>query len=128
MSQQMSVSNRFSIKKRFKSLVFAFNGLKHFVSSQQNARIHLLATVVVIFLAVAFRVTNSEATALVFAVGLVWVSELFNSGIEKIMDFISLEKNPGIKIIKDISAAAVLVTAFTALTVGCLVFIPKIVQ
>lgn len=127
MSQQMSVGNRFSIKKRFKSLVFAFNGVKHFVSSQHNAWIHLLATVVVIFLAAAFRVTNSEAIALVFAVGLVWISELFNTVVEKIMDFISLEKNQDIKIIKDISAAAVLVTAFIALTVGCIVFIPKIV-
>ena len=123
----MSVSSKFSMKNRFKSLVFAFNGVKHVVSSQHNAWIHLVATVVVIFLAATIRVTNSEVIALVFAVGLVWITELFNTVVEKIMDFISLEKNPDIRIIKDISAAAVLVTAVTALIVGCIVFIPKII-
>ncbi len=45
--------------------------------------------------------------ALVLAVGFVWAAELFNTGIEKIMDFISKKQHPNIKFIKDISAAAV---------------------
>lgn len=109
-----------------KSFTYAFAGIKHFFGSQHNAWIHLLATVAVIFLAVVFHISNSEALAITFAVGFVWVSELFNTVIEKIMDFISVEKNPKIKIIKDLSAAAVLVAAITALAVGCIVFIPKI--
>ena len=117
---------KFSIKARFKSFKYAFTGIKDFVSSQHNAWIHLLATVVVIFLAVFFQVSNSEAIALSLAVGFVWVSELFNTAIEKIMDFISLEKKPAIKMIKDLSAAAVLFAAMTAVVVGCIVFIPKI--
>jgi diacylglycerol kinase (ATP) len=127
MNQQIPDSNKFSIKKRFKSFGFAFNGIKNFVSSQHNAWIHLLATVLVIFLAVFFHITSSAAIALTFAAGFVWVSELFNTAIEKIMDFISVEQNPKIKIIKDLSAAAVLVAALTALVTGCFVFIPKII-
>jgi diacylglycerol kinase (ATP) len=126
MSQIGHGRTKFSVKARFKSFEYAFAGIRYFLSSQHNAWIHLIGTVVVIFLAVGFHVSRSEAIALTFAVGFVWVSELFNTAIEKIMDFISVEKNPKIKIIKDISAAAVLVAAITALTVGCFVFIPKI--
>jgi diacylglycerol kinase (ATP) len=125
MSQIGHDRSGFSVKARFRSFRYAFAGIRDFLSSQHNAWIHLMGTIVVIFLAVGFRVTNSEAIALTFAVGFVWVSELFNTAIEKIMDFILVEKNPKIKIIKDLSAAAVLVAAITALVAGCIVFIPK---
>jgi diacylglycerol kinase (ATP) len=42
------------------------------------------------------------------------------------MDFISTEKHPKIKLIKDLSAAAVLVGAIASLVMGCVIFIPKI--
>ena len=64
---------------------------------------------------------------LVFAIGFVWVAELFNTAIEKIMDFISKEQHPKIKLIKDLSAAAVLVAAMVAFITGCIVFIPKLI-
>lgn len=126
MGQIKTDHTKFSIKARFKSFGYAFAGIKSFFNSQHNAWIHLLATVVVIFLAVFFHISNSEAVALIFAVGFVWVSELLNTAIEKIMDFISVERDPKIKLIKDISAGSVLVAAITALAVGCFVFIPKI--
>ncbi|HMK26248.1 MAG TPA: diacylglycerol kinase family protein [Chitinophagaceae bacterium] len=117
---------KFSMRARAKSFKYAFAGIKHFVNSQHNARVHLLATVLLFVLAVFFRVSRSEVIALTFAAGFVWVSELFNTAIEKIMDFISLEIRPEIKRIKDLSAAAVLLAAITALIIGCIVFIPKI--
>ncbi len=122
----MGNNKTFSIRSRAKGFIYAFAGIKSFFSSQHNAWIHLLATVVVTVLAVVFHISGSEVIALTFAVGFVWVSELFNTAIEKTMDLISAERNPRIKIIKDMSAAAVLVAAITALLVGCFVFIPKI--
>ena len=87
--------------------------------------IHLLATIAVIILAIIFPVSVMEIIALTFAVGLVWVAEIFNTAIEKMMDFITEEKKPSIKVIKDLAAAGVLVAAIVSLLVGCLVFIPK---
>ena len=127
-SQINSGHEKFSIKTRIKSFRHAFAGIKSFFYSQHNAWIHLLATVVVIFLSIVFHVSNAEAIALTCAVGFVWISELFNTAIEKIMDFISGERNPKIKLIKDISAAAVLLASLTALGIGCIVFIPKIIR
>jgi diacylglycerol kinase len=43
------------------------------------------------------------------------------------MDFTSKEIHPTIKLIKDVSAGAVLTAAIISVVIGCLVFIPKIV-
>jgi diacylglycerol kinase (ATP) len=53
------------------------------------------------------------------------MAEIFNTAIEKIMDFVSPELHPEIKLIKDLAAAGVLLAAFTALVTGAIVFIPK---
>ncbi|WP_421919047.1 diacylglycerol kinase family protein [Marinifilum sp.] len=51
---------------------------------------------------------------------------LFNTAIENICDFIHPDYHDKIKKIKDISAAAVLIGAITALLVGLLIFLPKL--
>ncbi len=112
--------------QRGKSFRYAFGGIRTFFRSEHNAVIHLLATLLVVFLAFIFPVSRMEAIALVLATGFVWATELFNTAIEKILDFITTERHPSIKFIKDVSAAAVLVAALSALCTGALVFIPKI--
>ncbi len=122
----MKNNKPFSILSRIKSFKYAFAGIVDFFKSEHNAFIHLLATIVVVILAIMFHVSGIEMIALIFAFGFVWVAELFNTAIEKIMDFISTEQHPNIKFIKDLSAAAVLVAACVAIAVGCFVFIPKL--
>jgi diacylglycerol kinase (ATP) len=122
----MDTTKQFSIRARAKSFVYAFEGVISFFRSEHNALLHLLATVLVISLSIIFPVSRFEAIALIIVTGLVWMAELFNTAIEKMSDFISTKKNHKIKFIKDISAAAVLVTAFMAVAVGCFVFIPKL--
>jgi diacylglycerol kinase len=118
--------NRFSWKARFKSFGYAFKGLSVFFKYEHNTWIHLSATVLVVFLAIVLKVSSTEAIALSLSVGFVWVAELFNTAIEHTMDLISNEKDPQIKVIKDISAAAVLLSALAALITGCIIFTPKI--
>jgi diacylglycerol kinase (ATP) len=121
----MKKNNPFSLKERSKSFKYAFEGVKAFFKEEHNARIHLLATIAVIVLSIIFPVSKMEAIALVLAVGFVWVAEIFNTAIEKMMDFISVDKDDRIKTIKDLSAAAVLVAALIAVITGCFIFIPK---
>lgn len=115
----------FSLKARVKSFGYALEGIKKFFACEHNAWIHLAATIVVIVLGIVTNVSHLEAVALVIVVGLVWVAELFNTAIERVADFISTGINPRIKIIKDISAAAVLMAAIIAVVTGCFIFIPK---
>ena len=111
--------------KRLKSFN-AFNGLKILIKEEPNARIHLLASLVVVTLSIVFEINLMEWVAVVFCIGFVLVAETFNTSLENISDFVSPEKNEKIKTIKDLAAAAVLLSAFTALTIGLIIFIPKI--
>lgn len=122
----MKKNKPFSFGARIRSFKYALHGIINFFKAEHNALIHLIATIVVLILAKVLHVSGFEMIALILAIGFVWVAELFNTAIEKIMDFISEEQQPQIKFIKDISAAAVLVAACIALAVGCFVFIPKL--
>jgi diacylglycerol kinase (ATP) len=124
----MNKDTRFSIHSRAKSFKYAFEGVLRFFKKEHNAWLHLLATVYVIIVSVLVGVTSSEATALIIAVALVWITEMINTCIEKVMDMISEEYDERIKVIKDIAAGAVLVAAAAALVIGLIVFIPKFVH
>jgi diacylglycerol kinase (ATP) len=118
----------FSIRDRLKSFQYAWQGIISFLRGDHNAWVHAIATVMVIILACVVPLTKTELLALVFAVGFVWVAEMFNTCIERTMDFISTERRPEIRIIKDIAAGAVLVAAITAAVIGGIVFIPKLIN
>lgn len=119
-------NKEFSITKRLKSFVFAFNGLKILFKEEHNSRIHLVATVIVIFASIFFELNTYEWIAIVFSIGLALSAEIINTAIENIADFLTIENNNKIKIIKDLSAAAVLISALTAFTIGLIIFLPKI--
>lgn len=121
-----SGKNKFSWKVRIRSIGFAFEGLRNFFKYEHNTRIHLAATITVLVMAIVLKINTGEAIALSLAIGFVWAAELFNTAVERMMDFVSPEKNAKVKLIKDLSAAAVLVAAISAFITGCLVFIPKI--
>ena len=109
---------RFSIAKRLKSFTYAFNGLRVFITEEHNAWIHLFATVCVVAAGMLFKISLMEWVAVVFAIGLVFSFEIINTSVENIADFICSERNDHIKRIKDLAAAAVLVSAITAALSG----------
>ncbi len=116
------------MKKRLISFKYAFNGLKILLREEVNARIHLFATICVIIAGFFFEITSIEWIAVFFAIGFVLTAETLNTAIENMADFISPEKHEKIKRIKDLSAAAVLISAITALIIGLIVFIPEIIE
>lgn len=124
----MNKDTKFSIHNQAKSFQYAFEGIVQFFRIEHNAWLHLVATIGVIVLSVIAGVTKAEAIALVFAVILVWITEMFNTCIEKAMDIISKEFDVRIKVIKDISAGVVLIAAAAALLIGLIVFIPKFIH
>jgi diacylglycerol kinase len=60
--------------------------------------------------------------------GLVWITESFNTVYERVFDLVDPTINPLIKIGKDVSAAAVLISAVISIIVGILVFLPRILS
>ena len=82
---------KFSIIRQIKSFKYAFNGIKDFIITEHNARIHLTATIAVIIASFLFHISLHEWMMIIFAIGFVWSAEMFNTCIEKTMDFISTE-------------------------------------
>jgi diacylglycerol kinase (ATP) len=111
---------------RINSVRYACNGIKKFVGQEPNARIHLIATVILAGAIIYFNIKGIELLALIIVTGFVWVAEAFNTAVEAIMDFISPQYHSKVGLIKDISAGAVLMAVFTALITAAIVFFPKL--
>jgi diacylglycerol kinase len=121
-------NKKFSWRERGNSFGFAWQGIKALFRTEHNAWIHGGLTVVVVFLSLLLEVSRTEAAILILAMAFVWAAEIFNTALEKAMDFVSTEKHPQIKLVKDLAAAAVLVAAAAALLVGLLIFLPKLLH
>ena len=119
----MDQKKTISFNSRRKSFSYAFNGLFLLFKHEPNAKLHAIATILVIIAGIIRHITPFQWIAIIFAIGLVWITEALNTCIEKLCDFSSENKwLPEIKIIKDISAAAVLISAIVSVFIGIIVF------
>lgn len=111
-------------RNRFLSFGYAFQGIAAFLRSEPHARIHALATVAVVALGFYVKLPATQWVPLLLVIGMVWVTEMINTVVEKIMDHVAPERHPRIKWIKDVAAGAVLVSAIIAVIAGALIFFP----
>lgn len=121
-------NQKFSLFKRLQSFKYAFNGIYILLKEEHNARIHVFASIIILFAGYFFNLSEYEWIAILFAIGFVISMEIVNSSIENIADFISPAKHESIKKIKDLGAASVLISAIIAASIGLIIFIPKIVE
>ena len=126
MNQQKNTS--FSIKKRIISFKYAINGLKIILSTQHNFLIHLIVAVLVTVAGLFFKVSDLEWCILIITIALVLGAEAFNTSIEKLTDIVSPDFNIQAGKVKDIAAAAVLITALASVIIGLTIFLPKIIS
>ena len=120
------IEKKFSVAGRLQSFVYAWQGIKKAFSMEHNTWIHLASTIAIAALGFLYQINKLEWCLLIGVVAAVWSAELFNTTIEKTIDFVSTERHPQIKMIKDIAAAAVLISSAAALIIGCIIFFPKI--
>jgi len=112
------------IKGRLNSFGYALKGIGSAFRSELNLRWHALSTVLVMGAGFYAGLSIIEWVCLFFAIGLVWMAELFNTALEVVVDLVSPEAHPLAGKAKDIAAGAVLVASITAALVGLLIFIP----
>jgi diacylglycerol kinase len=120
------LSSRNYLKRRIQSIKIALDGIWQVIVTEENARIHALATLIVFLLAFLLGCSIIEWVILVLVVGFVWSAEIFNTAIEELVDLVNIETTPAAKKIKDASAGAVLITAIISLIIGLLIFGPKL--
>jgi diacylglycerol kinase len=114
------------LKQMFKSIGIAFDGIIDLIKSENNAKIHLISTIVVIIVGFKLQFLAIEWLWISLAIAGVWVAELINTSIEKLTDLISPEINPIAKKVKDYAAGAVLVMAIWSIFVFCLISFPHL--
>ncbi len=109
-----------------KSYSYAFRGLFKTFREEQNLKIQTFAGLVVLILGVYFSIGRMEWAILVLVVSLVLVAEIANSAVERITDVLKPRINTYIKEIKDITAAAVLLSSIAAIIIGLIIFSPYV--
>jgi diacylglycerol kinase len=112
------------IFKTIKSFHYAFLGICWVFKSENNARVHLLATVTAVTAGLYTHISGSEWLWILISITLVWVLEILNTAIEQLVDIVSPEYNKEAGKIKDLCAGAVLVAAVFSVVCACIIFVP----
>ncbi|TDE18496.1 diacylglycerol kinase family protein [Dyadobacter psychrotolerans] len=120
------MSRPINIRKAIRSFKYAGMGIYSLFRYENNARIHLIACILVVIAGMIVHISATEWCVVVILIGLVWSAEAMNTAIEKLADVVSPEYNPGIKDVKDLAAAGVLILAISAVIAGAVIFVPKI--
>jgi diacylglycerol kinase (ATP) len=106
----------------FSGFRYAQEGVLHVFRTQPHMRYHFYILVAVLLSGLLLNLDNRDMLALVFAITLVIVSEMFNTAIEHVVDMVTETYNPVAKLAKDVAAGAVLLAAMNAVIAGVLIF------
>ncbi len=111
---------------RLQSFRHAFRGWWHVLRTQRNTWIHAVVTVAVICLACWLRLPARDWAVIIITIAMVWTAEFINTSLEAVVDLASPQQHPLAKTGKDVGAAAVLISALTAVLVGLLLLGPPL--
>lgn len=104
-----------------RSFEHAYRGMISAVRTQRNMRFHVVAAILVLVVSLLVGVSKLELAILVLTILLVFVTEMFNTAMEFVVDLVTSEYHPLAKLAKDVSAGAVLVSSVGAVLVGYLI-------
>lgn len=110
------------------SFRYAFEGIWTGVCKERNMKIHCLAIILVTLAGTLFQITASQWCICLLLFALVASLELVNTAVEAVVDLVTEEKKPLAKIAKDTAAGAVLFSAIVSVIIGCIIFIPYLLE
>lgn len=87
-----------------------------------------MAMVLVIIAGIILKLSAVKWCICFLLFGLILALELVNTAVEAVVDLVTEEKKPLAKLAKDTAAGAVLIAAIMAAVVGCIIFIPEILN
>ena len=105
-----------------RSLKYAIAGITQLLKTEHNFKLLIFIEVFVVITGLVLGITETEWLIILTLSALVISLEAMNSALEKLCDLYSKEENSQIKVIKDIAAGAVLITAVFALIIGVIIF------
>ncbi len=115
-------------KNLFESFRTAFQGIWHTFMNERNMIIHLATAAMVILLSIWLKVDKIEMTVLCLTIAMVICFELINTAMEVMVNIIVDVYHPKAKIIKDVSAGAVFVSAIFSIAIGIIILGDKLIN
>lgn len=111
-----------------KSLKHAYRGLAYALRNEKNFQNEVVFALIVIFSMFYFGVTRAEMVVLILVIMGVLLAELVNTVMERVVDILKPRVHPYARLIKDLMAAAVLLTSILALIIGVIIFYPYVAK
>ena len=104
----------------------AVEGFIYVLRNERNMRVHFLAALLFILLGIYLNFSIVELSVLSVTIAFVLAAEMINTAIELTVDLIKSEFHPIARVIKDVAAGGVLITAISACIVGYMLFSRKL--
>jgi diacylglycerol kinase len=114
------------IYRLLKSIKHALDGLRYAARNEKNFQIEILFAAAVIALTYILEVSRTGTIAIWMMVFAVLIMELLNTILERLVNILIPKVHPYAKVIKDMMAAVVLLTAIGAAIIGMVIFYPYI--
>lgn len=112
---------------RLKSVTFALKGAIKLITTEHSVMVQFSLAILVTIAGFYFDISKTEWLFQTLAIGLVVSIEGLNTAVEKIADFIHPSYDERIGFIKDIAAGAVFFAAITAIIIGLIIYVPRLI-
>lgn len=112
------------LNKHLISYKYAMRGIWFAFRYEPNMIIHLIATIAVLVVNYLLGVSRTDWLITLILIGVVLMSEIFNTAIEKLADRITQDQDPMIGRVKDLAAGAVLMIGAVAAVCAVIIYWP----
>ena len=116
------------LRKKAATFRNALKGISIGFSEETNFQIQLACGIIAIVLGLYFQISVIEWLFVIAVSGLVLTAELLNTALEELCDMLKSTHDPHVGKIKDLAAGAVLLASFCALSVGFVIFVPRLLS
>lgn len=115
-----------SLRRFQRSFRHARHGLTRAIASEHSFRVHVLVAIGLTVFIFLVRLPRIEAALLILMMSSILILELVNTIVERFVDMLEPRVHPYVGLIKDLMAAAVLVSSIAAILIGLLILGPYI--
>lgn len=112
------------MRKLFESLSYAVIGIRVAWREGSNFKVALACAAAAVGAGAFLHISAIEYALVLLVIAFVLTAEIFNTALEELCDKFQPTHDPHIAKIKDLSAAAVLLSSIGAFVIGLIIFLP----
>lgn len=112
----------------FDSFRYALKGLQTVFQEERNMRTHVIFGTIVFLFTLFLPMTRLDWLWIIVSIFMVLVMEIWNTVVENLVDLVTEEFHPIAKKVKDMAAAAVMLTTVFSVIVGLIILLPKLID